>query len=163
MSQKNDHLTQTIEKTISTSLGDKKVHVPKDLQSRENKMKEFFKGIEEPTKNNPNLKKKSEVESEYRNQFKEMINLDYMWNGILSYKTTLRAEKEVLDYIKELQTRMQWAYGGLFMCGFTVYSTVRAYNFTPRMRISGYFLSGFLGVIFAKLKMNQYAMDLIPR
>jgi hypothetical protein len=163
MSQNNDHLTETIEKTISTSFGDKKVHVPKDLQSRENKMKQFFEGIEEPSQNNPNLKKKSDVESQYKQQAREMINLDYMWNGLLSYKTTLHAERQVLTYIKDLQTKMQWAYGGLFMCGFTVYSTLRAYNFTPRMRISGYFMSAFMGVIFAKLKMNQYAMELIPR
>ena len=163
MSEHQSSSETTIRKTVETPFGAKQVEVPKDLQSREDEMKEYFQGMEEDSDSNPNIIKKSEAEAHFKNQFFEMINFDRMWNGILSYKPTMRAEADLLDYVRKLQTKLQWACAIGFCSSFWALSIYKPYFFTKSSRAMGFVVSGVTGVIYAKLKMSEYAIQLIPR
>lgn len=163
MSKNETHLAETVEKRVSTPMGVKKVNVPKDLQTRENEMKQFFEGMEEPQNTNPNIQKKSDMEMGFFKQLSKMVDFDVMWNGLLAYKPTFRSEQEVLDYLIKVRTRMQFAFASMFVVGFGTFATFGPYHLDMRLKVSGFMVSAFCGVIFAKLKTNIYSADIITR
>lgn len=163
MSAGEGPLTETVEKRVSTPMGVKKVRVPKDLRRREDEMKAFFEGMEEPSPANPNLRKKADGEAGLRKQLSDMVDLDVFWNGLLAYRPFFQAEREVLDYLVGIRSRMQMACGSLFLGGFGALALGGPLHFDARLKVAGACVSVLTGVIFAKLKVNQYSADVITR
>lgn len=163
MSKSNDFLSETVEKRISTPMGVKKVNVPKDLQTREDKMKKFFEGMEEPKNVNPNIQKKSEMEAGFFKQISKMIDLDTMWNGLLAYNPVFESERVVIDYLIDVRTKMQYASTGMFLLGFGALAKFGPVQMDTRLKIMGFTFSCMLGVIFAKLKTNVYSVEVISK
>ena len=153
----------TREKVVSTPSGQRRVSQPSDLAQREDQMEKYFKGMEDPSQESPNIQKKSEMEVSQKNKFWEMLNVDFFRKGLYTYQCSFKAEQEVLDYLKEVSDRYRMIYSAAFSGLYGLHLFYYRYQMGWFAKTFGFLLAYHAGDCFGSLNSNFYSTKIISR